>query len=98
MSRSRAVTGKVIAITGGARGIGRAIAERLTTAGARVAIGDRDLEAAQETAAELGVRAYSLDVADRDSFDDFLGAVRSELGPVDVLINNAGIMWVGSFE
>ena len=98
MSRSRAVTGKVIAITGGARGIGRAIAERLTTAGARVAIGDRDVEAAQETAAELGVRAYSLDVADRDSFDDFLGAVRSELGPVDVLINNAGIMWVGSFE
>ena len=63
-----------------------------------MAIGDRDLEAAQETAAELGVRAYSLDVADRDSFDDFLGAVRSELGPVDVLINNAGIMWVGSFE
>ena len=98
MSRSRAVTGKVVAVTGGARGIGRAIAERLTAAGARVAIGDRDLEAAQETAAELGVHAYSLDVADRDSFDDYLRAVRRDLGAIDVLINNAGIMWVGSFE
>ena len=98
MKRSGSTRGKVVAVTGGARGIGKAIAARFTTAGARVAIGDRDREAAADTAAELGVAAFGLDVTDPDSFADFLEAVRRDLGPVDVLVNNAGIMWVGSFD
>lgn len=98
MSRTRTSRGTVVAITGGARGIGEAIAARLTAAGARVAIGDRDLAAVRETGAELGLRAYPLDVTDFDSFTDFLDDVRRDLGPIDVLVNNAGIMWVGGFD
>ncbi|MBL1073663.1 SDR family oxidoreductase [Nocardia sp. 2] len=92
--------GRVVAITGGAAGIGRAIAEHLARAGARVAIGDRDAAAAARTASELPgqVAAFPLDVTDTASFTTFLESVESELGPIDVLINNAGVMWVGSFD
>ncbi|MDN6605823.1 SDR family NAD(P)-dependent oxidoreductase, partial [Brevibacterium sp.] len=62
MSAQRSLIGQVVAITGGARGIGREIAAEFTAAGAQVAIGDIDLDAAQEAAAELGVKAYRLDV------------------------------------
>jgi short-subunit dehydrogenase len=81
------LSGRVVAITGGARGIGRAIAERAAARGARVAIGD--LEPAQ------GVTR--LDVTDVDSFRAFLESVERDLGPLDVLVNNAGIMFVGPF-
>jgi NADP-dependent 3-hydroxy acid dehydrogenase YdfG len=94
------VAGKVVAITGGARGIGKATATALVRRGARVAIGDLDLDLAEKTATELGGKAvaFELDVTDRDSFARFLDAAEKELGPVDVLINNAGIMPVGPFE
>ncbi|MGF0318818.1 SDR family oxidoreductase [Nocardia fluminea] len=94
------MTGQVVAVTGGARGIGREIAAQLARAGARVAIGDVDAAAAYATAAELGanVRGYGLDVADRASFAAFLAAVEREWGPLDVLVNNAGVMWVGPFD
>ncbi|MGC2941313.1 MULTISPECIES: SDR family oxidoreductase [unclassified Brevibacterium] len=98
MKRSGTTRDKVVAVTGGARGIGKAIAARFTAVGARVAIGDRDLAEAEDTAAELGVHAFALDVTDPVSFAGFLRAVRSELGPIDVLVNNAGIMWVGAFD
>jgi len=90
----RNLSGKVVAITGGARGIGKATATALVRKGCRVAIGDLDAGLAEETAAELGggTVALSLDVTDRDSFKAFLDAAERELGPVDVLINNAGIM------
>ncbi|MGV9675720.1 SDR family oxidoreductase [Nocardia sp. NPDC003482] len=89
---------KVIAVTGGARGIGRAIAAELAGSGARVAIGDIDAPTAELTAAELGLPfAAKLDVAEPDSFRAFVDAVENELGPVDVLVNNAGIMPVGRF-
>ncbi len=98
--RVKSVAGKVVAITGGARGIGRATATALARRGARVAIGDLDLDLAEQTATELGgsVIALQLDVTDRESFASFLDAAAAELGPVDVLINNAGIMPVGPFE
>ncbi len=96
----KSVAGKMVAITGGARGIGKATAVALTRRGARIAIGDLDLELAEKTATELGGNAvaFKLDVTDRDSFAAFLDAAESELGPLDVLINNAGIMPVGRFE
>lgn len=89
----------MIAVTGGARGIGRATAEALVAAGARVAIGDLDGELAGATARELGgqVLARPLDVTDRASFTRFLDDVEEELGPLDVLVNNAGVMLIGEF-
>jgi NADP-dependent 3-hydroxy acid dehydrogenase YdfG len=95
----RSLSGKVVAITGGARGIGKATAAALVRRGCRVAIGDLDLPLAEATAAELGggTIAVSLDVTDRDSFNAFLGEVERQLGPLDVLINNAGIMPVTPF-
>jgi NADP-dependent 3-hydroxy acid dehydrogenase YdfG len=95
----RSLAGKVVAITGGARGIGKATATALIRRGARVAIGDLDLELAQRSAAELGggAVALALDVTDRDSFSAFLDEAERELGPVDVVINNAGIMPLGRF-
>ena len=91
--------GRTVAITGGARGIGRAIAAQLAGAGARVAIGDVDLAAAERTAAELGqnVVALDVDVSDRASMDRFVDGAEEALGPLDVMVNNAGILLVGPF-
>ncbi len=95
----RSLAGKVVAITGGARGIGRATAVALIAQGARIAIGDIDAPLAQQTASELGrgTLGLPLDVTSRASFDAFLTDVESRLGPVDVVINNAGIMPIGPF-
>ena len=93
----RPVHGKVVAITGGARGIGRSTAEALVREGARVAIGDLDGELAARTAQEIGALGLALDVTDRDSFEAFLDEVERELGPLDVLVNNAGILHLGPF-
>ncbi len=95
----RILAGQTAAITGAARGIGRATAQAFLRHGMRVAIGDVDLAAAQQTAAELGPRtvALALDVTDRESFAGFLDGAERELGPLDVLVNNAGIMQIGRF-
>jgi NADP-dependent 3-hydroxy acid dehydrogenase YdfG len=96
---ARSLKGKVVAITGGARGIGKATAKALVLKGATVAIGDLDRELAEQTAAELGgeTLALELDVTRRDSFEGFLDQVEERLGSLDVLINNAGIMPLGDF-
>ena len=95
----RSLAGQVVAITGGARGIGRATASALIAQGARVAIGDIEAELAERTAQELGggTIGLPLDVTNRDSFARFLDDVEAKLGPLDVLINNAGIMPIGPF-
>jgi NADP-dependent 3-hydroxy acid dehydrogenase YdfG len=96
---ARSLQGKVVAITGGARGIGKATAKALAREGAVIAIGDLDAELARATASELGERALGLelDVTRRDSFENFLDQVSERLGPLDVIINNAGIMPIGPF-
>ncbi|MGH2902822.1 MAG: SDR family oxidoreductase [Solirubrobacteraceae bacterium] len=95
----RILAGQTVAITGGARGIGRVTAQALLRQGARVALGDVDLPAAQQTAAELAGSAVGLplDVTERASFAEFLEIAEEQLGPVDILINNAGIMPIGPF-
>jgi NADP-dependent 3-hydroxy acid dehydrogenase YdfG len=96
---NHALAGTVAAITGGGRGIGRATAAALVREGAHVAIGDVDEAAAKEAARELGGTAmgFGVDVCDRASFAEFLRQAADALGPVDVLVNNAGIMPLGRF-
>jgi 2-hydroxycyclohexanecarboxyl-CoA dehydrogenase len=88
----RILVGQVAAVTGGARGIGRETARALLREGMKVAIGDLDLELARTTATELGpnAAAFELDVTRRDSFERFVDEAEEQLGPVDVLVNNAG--------
>jgi len=95
----RIIVGQVAAITGGARGIGKATAHALVREGMRVAIGDLDVRAAQDAAEQIGrgTIALELNVTDPDSFAAFVDAVEEHLGPIDVLINNAGIMQLGPF-
>jgi NADP-dependent 3-hydroxy acid dehydrogenase YdfG len=95
----RSLNGQVVAITGGGRGIGRATAAAFIAQGAKVAIGDIESGLAERTAQELGSGTIGLplDVTDHASFSDFLDQVESRLGPLDVLVNNAGIMPVGPF-
>jgi NAD(P)-dependent dehydrogenase (short-subunit alcohol dehydrogenase family) len=88
--------GKVAVVTGGNRSIGRAIAIGLAEAGASIAIAARNDEKSEETLAELcglGVSAItvSTDVTDRGDLENMVATVTRELGPIDVLVNNAGI-------
>ncbi|GAA1481396.1 SDR family oxidoreductase [Gordonia sinesedis] len=95
------VRGRTIAVTGGARGIGRATAEAFHHRGARVVIGDLDADLAAATATEIDptgdyVTGVGLDVTDSESFRRFVG-IADTAGGLDVLINNAGIMPTGLF-
>jgi NAD(P)-dependent dehydrogenase (short-subunit alcohol dehydrogenase family) len=94
----RPLTGKVAAITGGGRGIGKALAQALSREGARVAVGDLDREAAEAAAAEIGCVGLPLDVTDLAGFTAFLDDVEARLGPIDILVNNAGIMPITPLE
>lgn len=88
------LAGRVIAITGAGRGIGAATATALVREGAKVAIGDIDLDVAEVTAKEIGggTIALPLDVTSPASVASFMDEVERALGPIDVYINNAGIM------
>lgn len=88
-----------VAITGGVRGIGRATAEACLRAGMSVAIGDIDGAACAAVASELGDRAIGLplDVRSTEAFEEFLTAAEARFGPLDALVNNAGIAPIGLF-
>ncbi|SFO96493.1 Short-chain dehydrogenase [Amycolatopsis arida] len=90
----------VVVVTGGAQGIGARTAAALVRAGAKVVIGDLDQVLAEKTAAEVGgdTLALPLDVTDIAGFTAFLDEVERRRGPIDVLINNAGIMPLGTLE
>lgn len=95
---ARNLTNKVVAITGGARGIGLETARAFLARGSRVAICDLDEVALKEASDGLPgeVLAMAADVTDPNSLVAFLDHVEEQLGPLDVMINNAGIMPTGS--
>jgi 3-hydroxybutyrate dehydrogenase len=87
----RELEGKVALVTGGSRGIGAAIAQKLASAGLRVAVAGRDGAALRAVASEIGGVAIEADVSERGSAEAMLAATRAALGEVDVLVPNAGI-------
>jgi 3-oxoacyl-[acyl-carrier protein] reductase len=96
MSKEKRLEGKVAIVTGGARGIGKAICERLADEGAKIAIVDLMIEAAQQTADEFNAkgieaRAYAANVAKMEDAEATVAAVVKDFGGVDILVNNAGI-------
>ena len=92
----RAVNGKVVVITGGGRGIGASTTKLLASRGAVVAICDLDQATVEGAAGAAFGRV--VDVTDRAAFKAFLDEVEAELGPIDVLVNNAGIMPLNRIE
>lgn len=93
------MTPPLAVITGAARGIGRQLAQDLIAEGYRVVIGDLDLEATTATALELGeaATAIRLDVTDASLVADAIDRIERDNGPIDVWVNNAGIMPTGAF-
>jgi 3-oxoacyl-[acyl-carrier protein] reductase len=94
MSSDAELAGKVALVTGGGRGIGRGIAVELTKAGARVAVSARTRAQVEETASETGGIAIEADVSKREDVERMVATTEAELGPIDVMVNNAGIaLW-----
>ena len=85
------LSGKVAIVTGGAMGIGYAIASRLAEAGAKVLVADKDAAAADAAAAKIGGAAISVDVSDEAQVEAMVARAVSEFGGLDILVSNAGI-------
>jgi short-subunit dehydrogenase len=94
-----ALENSVVAITGAGRGIGREAARLFVQGGARVCLGDLDGDAAADAAAAIGTGAhpFQVDVRSEDSVKEFVISIEDTIGPVDVLVNNAGVMPAGGF-
>jgi 2-deoxy-D-gluconate 3-dehydrogenase len=85
------LTGKVAHVTGGGKGIGRAIATALSMAGAKVMVSDVNPDSAAATAEEIGGASMELDVSDRMAVDAAMAETVDQLGSLDILVNNAGV-------
>jgi 3-oxoacyl-[acyl-carrier protein] reductase len=85
------LSGQVGLVTGGGRGIGRDVARELAEVGMRVAVAARSPDQVRATAAEIGGLALEVDVSDPGSVDRMVGEAERELGPIDLLVANAGI-------
>lgn len=85
------LTGKRVVITGASRGIGEALAYSFSAAGATVALVARSEDRIRSLASELGGSAHPADLSDPDQVAGLIGRIESEAGPIDVLINNAGL-------
>src|SRR6476620_1406226 len=83
--------GKRVLITGASRGIGDALARRFAAVGAHVALVARSADAIEKLAADLGGTAHPADLADTAQVATLINRVEDEAGPIDVLVNNAGI-------
>ncbi len=92
------LTGKVALVTGGARGIGRAICEALAEAGAQVAVADLNEADATSTAQAIGGIAIAMDVTNFDAISRGVQQVEDTLGGIDILVNNAGIFNMASID
>lgn len=85
-------SGRVVVVTGGARGVGRAIGESFAAANAEVVLVDADRSAVEEAAVDLGVCGFGVDVSMTDDVDRLYAALQQRFGRVDVVVNNAGIL------
>src|SRR4051812_24081613 len=91
------LAGRRVLVTGASRGIGQAVAERFTAAGARVALVARSEGPLKELADRLGGTAHPTDLGDRDQVLGLIDRIEGDVGPIDVLVNNAGVDLAGSF-
>ena len=98
MKRIESFDGRVAVVTGGGSGIGRGIAEKLVAAGATVVVADVDAEAAGRTAADIGAVAEVVDVTDAASVQALADRVVERHGRVDVVVNNAGVGPLATFD
>lgn len=90
---------KVVLVTGGSRGIGAAVCRKFASEGYLVAVNyEKNQDAAEKLAAEIGGRAYCADVSDENAVSTMFDRVEAELGEVSVLVNNAGISVTGLFQ
>ena len=90
---------KIAVVTGAGSGIGKAIAQAFAAEGAKVAVADIDIAAAQATAAQIGESAIALnaDVSDRSSAEKMVDETERQLGGLDILVNNAGVSYITPF-
>src|SRR5947209_14302015 len=91
------LAGRRVLITGASRGIGQALAERFTAVGARVALVARSEGPLKELADRLGGTAHPADLGDREQLVGLIDRIEGDAGPIDVLVNNAGVDLAGSF-
>jgi NAD(P)-dependent dehydrogenase (short-subunit alcohol dehydrogenase family) len=96
MHPARELEGQVGLVTGGGRGIGRGIARELTDAGMRVAVAARSADQVEDTAREIDGLAVTADVSQQAEVEAMVATVERELGPIDLLVNNAGVFGTGA--
>lgn len=98
MAMAERIKGKVALVTGGASGFGKGIAQIFAEHGAKVYISDINVEGGQEVARELGVSFLEHDVTKADRWEEVISQIKNECGALNILVNNAGIGWMGDVE